>query len=151
MFDRYTQKAVRVVYFARMEAGAAGDDHLGPEHLMLGLIRASESLWRKIAGPECDSLTLQLKSALSLPGQAKTPIPDSLDIPVDDHAGIALRNAETEADRNLRHQVDIDDVLLGLLNSGSDHPMFEVLKQNGVTYETVRGKVLEGSEGGPAA
>jgi hypothetical protein len=61
---------------------------------------------------------------------------------VGDHAGIALRNAETEADKNLRHEVEVMDLLLGVLNSGSDHPMFKVLKQNGVTYGIARARVL---------
>ena len=39
MFERYTERAKRAIYFARHEASQIGGDSIEPEHLLLGLLR----------------------------------------------------------------------------------------------------------------
>ena len=39
MFERYTEKARRVIFFARYEASQYGQPKIDTEHLLLGLIR----------------------------------------------------------------------------------------------------------------
>ena len=39
MFERYTEKARRVIFFARYEASQFGAPAIEPEHLLLGLMR----------------------------------------------------------------------------------------------------------------
>src|SRR5579885_3403763 len=39
MFERYTEKARRVIFFARYEASQFGSPYIGTEHLLLGLLR----------------------------------------------------------------------------------------------------------------
>ena len=39
MFDRFTERARKVIALAREEAGRLGHDYIGTEHLLLGLIR----------------------------------------------------------------------------------------------------------------
>ena len=39
MFERYTEKARRVIYFARYEASNIGSPYIETEHLLLGLLR----------------------------------------------------------------------------------------------------------------
>ena len=39
VFERYTEKARRVVFFARYEASQYGSPYIATEHLLLGLIR----------------------------------------------------------------------------------------------------------------
>lgn len=43
-FSRYTKRAKNVVIAAQNEAHAAGNDHIGPEHIVLGLLHEPESL-----------------------------------------------------------------------------------------------------------
>lgn len=38
MFERYTQKARRVIFFARYEASQYGSLYIETEHLLLGLL-----------------------------------------------------------------------------------------------------------------
>ena len=48
MFERYTEKARRVIFFARYEASQYGSPYIETEHLLLGLIsRGSSALTRK--------------------------------------------------------------------------------------------------------
>src|SRR5579872_1196506 len=44
MFERFTERARRVVFFARFEAGNYGNRQIETEHLLLGLLRADPSL-----------------------------------------------------------------------------------------------------------
>ncbi len=44
MFERYTEKARRVIFFARYEASQFGAPAIEPEHLLLGLMREDKTL-----------------------------------------------------------------------------------------------------------
>ena len=44
MFERYTEKARRVIFFARYEASQAGTPQIEPVHLLLGILREDPDL-----------------------------------------------------------------------------------------------------------
>ena len=44
MFEKYTEKARRVIFFARYEASQFGSPTIEAEHLLLGLIREDKNL-----------------------------------------------------------------------------------------------------------
>jgi ATP-dependent Clp protease ATP-binding subunit ClpC len=44
MFERYTEKARRVIFFARYEASHYGSPEIDTEHLLLGLLREDKTL-----------------------------------------------------------------------------------------------------------
>ena len=44
MFERYTERARRVLFFARYEASQLGSVSIETEHLLLGLIRENEGI-----------------------------------------------------------------------------------------------------------
>src|SRR5947208_14299012 len=44
MFERYTEKARRVIFFARYEASQFGAPAIEPEHLLLGIMREDKRL-----------------------------------------------------------------------------------------------------------
>ena len=44
MFERYTERARRVIFFARYEASLAGTEAIEPEHLLLGIAREDKSV-----------------------------------------------------------------------------------------------------------
>ena len=48
MFERYTERARRVLFFARYEASQLGSVSIGTEHLLLGLIREGKGLTSRI-------------------------------------------------------------------------------------------------------
>jgi ATP-dependent Clp protease ATP-binding subunit ClpC len=47
MFERYTEKARRVIFFARYEATQYGNPYIETEHLLLGLFREDRRLAQK--------------------------------------------------------------------------------------------------------
>ena len=42
VFEHYTEKARRVIFFARSEAGQFGSPQIEPEHLLLGILHESQ-------------------------------------------------------------------------------------------------------------
>jgi len=44
MFERYTEKARRVIFFARYESSQFGSPYIETEHLLLGLLREDKAL-----------------------------------------------------------------------------------------------------------
>ena len=44
MFERYTERARRVIFFARYEASLAGAEAIDPEHLLLAIAREDKPL-----------------------------------------------------------------------------------------------------------
>ncbi len=47
MFERYTEKARRAIFFARYEASQYGSTTIETEHLLLGIIREDHALTRR--------------------------------------------------------------------------------------------------------
>jgi hypothetical protein len=50
MFERYTEKARRVIFFARYEASQFGSPDIETEHLVLGLLREDKALTNRFPG-----------------------------------------------------------------------------------------------------
>lgn len=46
MFERYTEKARRAIFFSRYESSQYGSPYIETEHLLLGLLREEKSLHR---------------------------------------------------------------------------------------------------------
>ncbi len=44
MFERYTEKARRVIFFARYEASQFGSPNIESEHMLMGLLREDKGL-----------------------------------------------------------------------------------------------------------
>ena len=136
----------RVLAYAAEEAERLGHKHIGTEHLLLGLLREDKELWRLLAGPDFDStLAIELRSAV--PVKDAPEIPTSVDMPLSEGAKNTLRCAEAEAKKS----IDAGHILLGLLKTGGDHPLFEILKQRGITYETVRARLPDETAGSAGA
>ena len=64
MFERYTEMARRVIFFARYEASLFGAPMIEPEHLLLGLSREDKPLFARF-------LTDVKQSLESIRGQIK--------------------------------------------------------------------------------
>ena len=48
MFERYTEKARRTIFFGRFEASAFGSPYIETEHLLLGLLREDKALAHRL-------------------------------------------------------------------------------------------------------
>ena len=48
MWQRFTERARRVVFFAQEEAARLGENYVGTEHLLLGLVRENDTVAARI-------------------------------------------------------------------------------------------------------
>jgi ATP-dependent Clp protease ATP-binding subunit ClpC len=137
LFERYTDKARRVIFFARYEASEFRSPFIDTEHVLLGVVREDEILRsRLLPGASHESLRKQIE-ALSLSPGIREPVPTSVDLPLSEEAQRALIYASQEAEA-LQHQlIDCGHLILGLLRvEGCLAAAF--LGEQGITYEDYR-------------
>ena len=139
MFDRFSEQARRVLFFARYEVSRWGSPHVEPEHLLLGIIRegkgtAHELLFEKF---NLDSRTL----VQDLEGQLekKPGFDTSIDIPFSTVTKEVLTATAAEADGLQHHEIGTEHLLLGILRT--DSLPASVLTAHGVTLELTRQKL----------
>lgn len=53
MFERYTEKARRVIFFGRYEASQFGSPYIETEDLLLGLLREDKALTHRCLHSRC--------------------------------------------------------------------------------------------------
>ncbi len=71
MFERYTEKARRVIFFARYEASQFGSPYIETEHLLLGLLREDKALTNRFlrSHASVESIRKQIEGAHDRPGE----------------------------------------------------------------------------------
>jgi ATP-dependent Clp protease ATP-binding subunit ClpC len=116
MFDRYTEEARRVIFFARYEASRLGSPVLETEHLWLGLIRQDRKLVKRLA-PKVTAEALQAR--LDRHGADLPRISMTVEMPLSDEAKRALAGAAAEADQRGQKHITSDYLVLALLREES--------------------------------
>src|SRR5205085_2736772 len=117
MFERYTEKARRVIFFARYEASVAAAKAIEPEHLLLGISREDPRLLVRFL-PEGKTSIHQLREKLC-PVANCEPTPTSVEIPLSPESKRTLHYAHEESD-GLRHRyIGTEHLLLGVLRESS--------------------------------
>jgi ATP-dependent Clp protease ATP-binding subunit ClpC len=113
MFERYTEEARRVLFFARFEVTERGGRSIQPEHLMLGLLRE---------GGQIDSILRSrgispddLRTACGQTLETAEKVSKSLEIPFSQEAKRVLQFAAEEADGLGHGEIGAGHLLLGLL------------------------------------
>lgn len=115
MFNRFTERARRILVLAQQEAVKLQSDHIGTEHLLLGLAGDSES----VASKALESLNVNLNTMRSqiVEKLSRTPV-ERQEINYTPRAKKALELAVDEA-QNLGHNyVGTEHILLGLMREG---------------------------------
>ena len=140
MFERFTEKARRVVVYAQEEARMLNQNYIGTEHLLLGLIREREG----VAAKALESLSISLDEVRSqvedLIGKG-TYVPTG-HIPFTPRAKKVLELSLREA-LQLGHQyIGTEHILLGLIREG-EGVAAQVLVNLGADLERVRSAVIQ--------
>ncbi|HEV2707345.1 MAG TPA: Clp protease N-terminal domain-containing protein [Pyrinomonadaceae bacterium] len=144
MFERYTEKARRVIFFARYEASQLGTPAIEPEHLLLGLLREDKTLtshfFSRVPGATLDTVREEIKSRLP-PGEA---ISTSVELPLSQSAKRALAYAHEESERLQHRHIGTEHLLLGLLREETSMAA-ELLHRRGLRLDSVRAEVARAS------
>ena len=115
MFERYTERARRVIFFARYEASQLGSNSIETEHLLLGLIREGKGLTSRIFSKSHLSMESIRKE---IEGRAlyRDKVSTSVDIPLSPESKRVLGYASEEAERMLHNYIGTEHILLALLS-----------------------------------
>lgn len=135
MFERFTDRARRVVVLAQEESQRLSHNYIGSEHLLLGLLAEREG----VAARALESLNVTLTAAREQveeiigPGQ-QTPRGH---IPFTPRAKKILELSLREALTMGSEVIDTEHLLLGLIDEG-DGVGAQILQQRGATAQAVR-------------
>jgi len=111
MFERYTEKARRVIFFARYEASQFGSTYIETEHLLLGIVREDKALTNRFLRSQVESIRKHIESHTVVREKTST----SVDLPVSNESKRALAYAAEEAERLADKHIGTEHLLLGLL------------------------------------
>jgi ATP-dependent Clp protease ATP-binding subunit ClpC len=141
MFNRFTERARKVIILAKEEARRFNHDYIGTEHLLLGLIREGEGVAATVLqklGISLENIRLEIEKLVQ-PGPTTQIIGD---IPFTPRAKKTLELAAEEA-RSLGHNyIGTEHLLLGLIREG-EGVASQVLLNLGLDLNTVRNEVME--------
>ena len=141
MFERYTEKARRALFFARYEASEFGSHHIEPEHILLGLFREDNALANRYlqSCPGTESIRKQVEA--HAPARAK--IPGTVDLPLSHECKHLLDRVADEARRLSHDHIDTGHLLLGLL---CEEKCFaaELLHERGLSISQMRKDLEDG-------
>ncbi len=137
MFERYTEKARRVIFFGRYEASQYGSPYIETEHLLLGILREDKSLVQQCL-PERAGETVRKKIEALTPMRAK--VSTSVDLPLSEPNKHVLAYAAEEADRLEHEHIGTEHLLLGLLREEKETAA-RILGELGVNLAGTREKV----------
>jgi len=113
MFERYTEKGRRIVFFARYEASQFGSPYIETEHLLLGLLREDKALTNRFLRSRTSvaSIRKQIEGNTTI----REKLPTSVDLPLSNECKRVLAYAAEEAERLSDKHIGTEHLLLGLL------------------------------------
>ena len=139
MFERYTEKAQRTLFFARLEASEFGSPSIESQHLLLGLLREYKALVKLFPNP--DAALDSLREHINEHSPVREKIPTSIDLPISDECQRILLQASEEAER-LRHKhIGTEHLLLGILREQGSY-VARLLNENGLFLDGVREHIM---------
>jgi ATP-dependent Clp protease ATP-binding subunit ClpC len=141
MFERYTERARRVLFFARYEASQLGSISIETEHLLLGLIREGKGLTSRIFARSHLSLE-NIRKEIEGRTVFLEKVSTSVEIPFSTETKRVLQHAAEEADRLLHSYIGTEHLLLGILREERSIAA-SILSEKGMRLDTVREDIVQ--------
>jgi len=141
MFERYTEKARRVIFFARYEASQFGSPYIESEHLLLGILREDKALTNRFLRSQgsVESIRHQIEGHTVIGEKSST----SVDLPLSNDGKRVLAYAAEEAERLAHKHIGTEHLLLGLLRADKSFAA-QILAERGVLIAEVRKDLAAG-------
>src|SRR5579872_2206805 len=140
MWQRFTERARRVVFFSQEEAGRLGENYVSTEHLLLGLVRENDSVAARILdrlGVSCDTVRSEVERQVTR-GDGRL----GQDMQLTPRAKRVVDLAYDEARLLNNNYIGTEHLLLGLIREG-EGLAGRVLAQVGVQLGPVREALKE--------
>ena len=139
MFNRFTDRARRVLVTAQQEAVRLGHNYVGTEHILLGLLHETEGVAVRVLASLNISPEAVRERVESIIGHGE---PSQSEIAYTPRAKRVLELSLEEAQRLGHNYVGTEHILLGLLYEG-EGVAAQVLAGMGVDIDTMRERVAE--------
>jgi ATP-dependent Clp protease ATP-binding subunit ClpC len=140
MFERFTDRARRVVVLAQEEASRLVHNYIGTEHILLGLVREGEGIAARAlesAGIGLDAVRQQVEEIIGR-GQE----PPSGNVPFTPQAKKVLELSLRESRRLGHNYIGTEHILLGLIREGNG-VAGQVLVKLGADLKRLRQQVIQ--------
>jgi quercetin dioxygenase-like cupin family protein len=136
MFERYTQHARQILFFARDETIQLGQGSIETEHLVLALLRVNKGIAAGIF--EAHHIALEdVRKDIESRRTFQEKLPSSVEIPFSAETKRALQNAAEEADQLSHRDIGAEHLLLGVLREEGSVGA-SILVSRGLTLDSVR-------------
>ena len=133
MFERYTEKARRAIFFGRHEASQFGSPYIETEHLLLGMLRDNPHLVRLLPAGSVESIRAQINAN----SPARQSVPTSVDLPLSNEGKRSLAYAAEEAERLGHRHIGSEHLFMGLLRENRSFAA-ALLQERGVSLPKLR-------------
>ena len=143
MFERYTEKARRVIFFARYEASQFGAPAIEPEHLLLGLMREDKTLTGRFF-PRAQITIEAIRREIEGRTLLRERIPTSVELPLAPETKRVLHYSHEESDRLQHRHIGTEHLLLGLLREERSMAA-QILFERGLRLNAVRDEIARQS------
>jgi ATP-dependent Clp protease ATP-binding subunit ClpC len=143
MFEKYTEKARRVIFFARYEASQFGSSFIETEHLLLGLIREDKSLTNRFL-PKANSSIQDIRKEIEGRTLIRDKVSTSVDLPFSEESKRVLNSAAEESERLSHKYIGTEHLLLGLLRQEKSVAA-EILREHGLRPGMIREELGRGA------
>ncbi len=142
MFERFTEKARRVIFFARYEASQYGSPYIETEHLLLGLMREDKALANRFLKSHgaIESIRREIETRITIRERIST----SVEVPLSLECKRILNYATEEAERLTHKHVGTEHLLLAILREEKCFAS-EILHARQLRLSTLREELSRGS------
>jgi len=139
MFERYTQKARRVIFFARYEASQFGSSTIETEHILLGLLREDRMVVQRYLGPNSDAADIRAEIEKHITRGER--VSTSVEMPLSTECSKLLMLAAEEAQRLAHRYIGTEHLLLALSRVEGSLAA-RLLRQKGLKPEAMREQLV---------
>ena len=141
MFDKFTDKARKVMSLAQDEARSLGQMYVGTEHLLLALIKEGDGIAAQALAKLDVTYDEALEAVKEVTERASEPVPGG-HIPFTPRAKRVLEGAYRETMSRGATYISTEHLLLGIVREGNGVAM-ETLSRLGISGDAVRNAVNE--------
>jgi ATP-dependent Clp protease ATP-binding subunit ClpC len=139
MFEHYTERAIRVIQFARYEATQLGSRTIETEHLLLGLIREGNGITSRIFN-RCKVTFEEIRKEIESRIVLREKISPAIEPPPSPDVDKVLTFAAEEAEHLSHKYIGTEHILLGILRL-ENCVAAEILRQKGMKLSVIRSEI----------
>ncbi len=133
MFERYTEKARRVIFFARYEASQLGGGYIETEHILLGALRENKVIHAYLPP---DGIS-EIRARIGAHSARDPKLATSVDLPLSEESKRVLTYAAEEAAQLGHKYIGSEHLFLGLLREDGSYAA-QILRGYGIELAKVR-------------